>query len=152
MQENAFFREQPVKTKLLDILFIYVKLNPDLGYRQGMHEILAPILWVVNQDAIDKSLLEGAGESEITEEDSLMLQCLDASYVEHDSFMLFCFVMQTARSYYEYDDHGLGNGNFDVIPIVSRCEHIFHDLLASTDQALFEHLEAVDVLPQIFLT
>ena len=148
LQENAFFREPVVKAKLLDILFIYARLNPDLGYRQGMHELLAPILWVVHRDAIDsKTLIEGSEEGGGREDYSLMLQCLDERYVEHDSFMLFCFVMQTARSYYES-----GNGNFDVIPIVSRCDHIHQDLLAATDRALAEHLAAIEVLPQIFLT
>ena len=38
---------------LLDILFVFCKLNPDISYRQGMHELLAPVLWVVERDAID---------------------------------------------------------------------------------------------------
>ena len=33
-----------------DILFCYVKEHPDLGYRQGMHELLAPILFVMNTE------------------------------------------------------------------------------------------------------
>ena len=36
-----------------DILFCYVKENPDLGYRQGMHELLAPILFVMNAEMRD---------------------------------------------------------------------------------------------------
>lgn len=31
------------------ILFIYSKLNPNVGYVQGMNEILAPIFFVVNK-------------------------------------------------------------------------------------------------------
>ena len=38
---------------LRDILFIFCKLNPDVSYRQGMHELLAPVLWVIERDAID---------------------------------------------------------------------------------------------------
>lgn len=135
---------------MLDILFIYSKLNPDLGYRQGMHELLAPILWVVDHDAIDTTSLESS--SSAAEDNSLMLQCLDGAYIEHDSFMLFCCVMQTARIYYEYSDQRSENGSVEVIPIVSRCQHIHEDLLAVADQRLAEHLQAIEVLPQIFLT
>lgn len=150
LQENAFFREPATKAKMLDILFIYSKLNADLGYRQGMHELLAPILWVLDQDAIDKTSLETAEPA--AEGDNLMLQCLDAAYVEHDSFMLFCSVMQTARIYYEHDDQRSANGNMEVIPIVNRCQHVHKDLLAVADCELAEHLQAIEVLPQIFLT
>ncbi|TQB72433.1 hypothetical protein MPDQ_006835 [Monascus purpureus] len=150
LQENPFFCESATKARMLDILFIYSKLNPDLGYRQGMHELLAPILWVVDHDAIDTTSLESS--SSAAEDNSLMLQCLDGTYIEHDSFMLFCCVMQTARIYYEYSDQRSENGSVEVIPIVSRCQHIHEDLLAVADRRLAEHLQAIEVLPQIFLT
>lgn len=34
----------------MNILFIYAKENPSLLYRQGMHEILAPILFILYSD------------------------------------------------------------------------------------------------------
>ncbi len=43
-----FFRESHVKKDLFKILYIWSKLNPDTGYRQGMHEILAPICKLSN--------------------------------------------------------------------------------------------------------
>ena len=36
---------------MTDILFIYCKLNQDVSYRQGMHELLAPLYWVLEHDA-----------------------------------------------------------------------------------------------------
>ena len=36
-----------------DILFCYVREKPDLGYRQGMHELLAPILFVMHVEMRD---------------------------------------------------------------------------------------------------
>ena len=38
---------------MLDILFCYAKNNPDISYRQGMHEILAPILFVLHAEMRD---------------------------------------------------------------------------------------------------
>lgn len=37
---------------LTDILFIYCKLNQDVSYRQGMHELLAPLYWVVATESV----------------------------------------------------------------------------------------------------
>ena len=36
-----------------DILFCYVREHPQLGYRQGMHELLAPILFVMHVELRD---------------------------------------------------------------------------------------------------
>ncbi|KAE8339989.1 hypothetical protein BDV24DRAFT_134848 [Aspergillus arachidicola] len=150
LQENFFFREPATKAKMTDILFIYAKLNPDLGYRQGMHELLAPIIWVIDRDAIEAASCEGFDDTE--EDDSSMLQLLDASYIEHDSFTLFCSVMQTARAYYEHNRQRSASGQMDVVPIVNQCEHIHNDLLTTTDLELADHLQALEILPQIFLT
>ena len=37
---------------LCNILFVWSKLNEDLSYRQGMHEVAAVIFYVVYQDAL----------------------------------------------------------------------------------------------------
>ncbi|OOQ86733.1 TBC domain protein [Penicillium brasilianum] len=147
LQENFFFQEPSTKRKLTDVLFVYSKLNPDVGYRQGMHELLAPILWVIDRDSVE-SPTQGATEKE----DSLMLDLLDTRFVEHDSFTLFLSVMQTARIYYEHGETKSANGQVDVIPIVNRCQYLHQEALTIIDHELADHLHAVEVLPQIFLT
>ncbi|KAL4808907.1 rab-GTPase-TBC domain-containing protein [Aspergillus unguis] len=150
LQENYFFHEPATKAKMIDILFIYSKLNPDLGYRQGMHELLAPILWVVDRDAIEPKSRE---ESKASGQDiDSMFQLLDSEFIEHDTFSLFCSVMQSTRVYYEHNTHRSSSGQADTVPIVLQCEHIHHDLLAATDMELANHLQSLDILPQIFLT
>lgn len=144
MQDNFFFREPSTKKKMLDVLFIYSKLNPDTGYRQGMHEILAPILWVVECDAVDQTSVpkDHQASAEGTE---LMQIALDVDYVEHDSFNLFCAVMQTTKSFYE-----MGQSK-DSSPIVARCHRIHEDLLATVDPNLANHLQVIGILPQVYL-
>ncbi|PWY73825.1 RabGAP/TBC [Aspergillus sclerotioniger CBS 115572] len=150
LQENFFFREPSTKMKMIDILFIYSKLNPDLGYRQGMHEILAPLLWVIDRDAIEPKALQELNANE--PDDEMILSLLDANYVEHDSFALFCSVMQIVRVYYEHNRHRSENGQADVIPIVHQCQRIHNELLVTADLELADHLQALEILPQIFLT
>ena len=47
-----FFRTESAQTMLLDILFILSRENESISYRQGMHEVAALILWVVEQDKV----------------------------------------------------------------------------------------------------
>ena len=150
LQENFFFHEPETKSKLTDILFVYSKLNPDVGYRQGMHELLAPILWVVDRDSVDSQSIESDPSKK--QSDKLMLQLLDPQFVEHDSFTLFISVMQTARTYYEHGEVRSVNGQMGVIPIVERCQYLHKEALTVIDHELATHLEAIDILPQIFLT
>jgi TBC1 domain family member 5 len=138
MQDNAFFQQPSTQRILLDILFIYSKLHPDIGYRQGMHELLAPILWVIYCDAIETD-----PPANRTAEDGLMLDVLDRQFIDHDSFTLFCAVMQTAKSFYEIgDSHS---------PIVERSRRIHDEYLGEVDTELANHLRVIQILPQIFL-
>ncbi|PGH11591.1 hypothetical protein AJ80_07061 [Polytolypa hystricis UAMH7299] len=150
LQENYFFRDPTTKARMLDILFIFAKLNPDLGYRQGMHELLAPILWVVHHDAIEK---KSQNSSSLAKESGVMIQVLDSDYIEHDAFSLFCAVMQTAKSFYEHEDNKpQNNAQASVSAIVARSERIHQTVLKGLDPELADHLLAIDILPQIFLT
>lgn len=149
MQENYFFQEPETKSKLTDILFVYSKLNPDVGYRQGMHELLAPILWVIDRDAVNG---ETSAKAQASEDDNLIMGLLDPQFIEHDSFSLFLCVMQTARTYYEHGETQSSSSHMDVIPIVSRCEYLHKEALGTIDHELADHLQEVEVLPQIFLT
>jgi len=74
-------------------------MNQDVSYRQGMHELLAPILWVVDKESIPSS-----GYAVDNGEDTIIKQTLDADYVEHDTFALFSLLMKAAKVYYEYND------------------------------------------------
>jgi TBC1 domain family protein 5 len=116
-----------------------------------MHELLAPLLWAVDRDSVNLHSTFDASEGRGEDED-LMLKLLDNQFVEHDAFTLFLSVMQTARTYYEHSETRSTNGQMEVIPIVDRCQYLHKEALAIIDHELAEHLEAVEVLPQIFLT
>jgi TBC1 domain family protein 5 len=143
LPDEAFYHGDRIQTMILDILFIYCKLNPTAGgYRQGMHELLAPIVFVVDQDAVDCA---DAG----SDVDPNMVQMLDFNYVEHDAYTLFSKVMERAGSFYELGD---SNGAAaDQSAIVEKSKHIHEVLLMQIDPELATHLKNIEVLPQIFL-
>lgn len=140
---------------ILDILFVYCKTHPDRGgYRQGMHELLAPIVHVVEQDAVDRAAV--VADSSL---DQSMLDILDSAYVEHDAYLLFSCLMERAHSFYEVRNASDGPAASRVEPatqesrsaIVERSRHIHEVCLASVDPELSSHLLAIEILPQIFL-
>lgn len=126
---------------MLDILFVFCKLNPDLGYRQGMHELLAPILWVVERDAVNLGQ-----SSKAMGEDAVIRAVYDADHIEHDAFALFGQVMQNAKTFYEQTTHA-GTDN----PMVLRSKRIVFEMLSKVDPELATHLEKLDIMPQVFL-
>ena len=151
MPENLFFREPTTQNMLLDILFIYCKLNADVGYRQGMHEILAPIVWVISRDAIELQTEEEGTDS--SRDDHLLLSLLSRKHIEHDSFTVFGILMQTARSFYETASNKPQSSALASVnsPIVERSQKIHEEYLQRVDPELAAHLNIIDILPQIFV-
>lgn len=142
MPENVYFRQPATQNMMLDVLFVWCKMHPHIGYRQGMHEILAPLLWVVERDAVDATKEPGRGV------DVNLAQMLDAKYIEHDSFTIFSLIMQTAKSFYAPAEPGSPTSD---TPMIARCSRIFERYLPKADPELASHLVKLEIVPQIFL-
>lgn len=164
MPEEPYFRQSETQRIMLDILFVFCKINQDVGYRQGMHELLAPILWAVEQDAIAPRSLDGDKSKASVDSDGLLLrEMLDATYVEHDAFTLLSLIMRSAKSFYELGEPErksetpstgptrLTQPQHGASPIVERSKRIHEVYLARLDPELAKHLTNIEVLPQIFL-
>ena len=127
---------------MLDVLFVWCKMHPNVGYRQGMHEILAPLLWVIERDAVD---ITGVDH---TKADQTLVDMLDSGYMEHDTFTLFSLIMQTAMSFYAPADPKSASPE---TPMLARCSRIFERHLPKADPELASHLVKLEIVPQIFL-
>ncbi|KAF3922813.1 hypothetical protein ABW21_db0202678 [Orbilia brochopaga] len=144
---NEFFRSADVQSTLSNVLFVWSRLHPDVSYRQGMHELAAPVYWVMYADALQTS-----SEDPPTEDEAGMTELLDANYVEHDTFAIFQKIMLFAKSWYETihgDDKAAGASAGS--PIVRKSEYIHEGLLGAVDPELALHLDRLGILPQIFL-
>jgi TBC1 domain family member 5 len=142
MPENVYFRQPATQNMMLDTLFVWCKMHPEIGYRQGMHEILAPLLWVVERDAVDVTGAEHRGA------DHALIDMLDSRYIEHDTFALFSLIMQTAKSFYAPADKASPTKE---TPMLARSSRIFERYLPKADPELAAHLVKLDIMPQIFL-
>ena len=145
MPDHDYFRSAQVQKQMLDILFVYSKLNEDTSYRQGMHEIVAPLLWVVSNDAVKANI------AETLEDDKHMLQVLDPAYIVHDTFSLFQAVMRSARTLYELGEDAQSPGTKGNAPIIERSRTIHESLLMAVDPQLAWYLKKMEILPQVFL-
>lgn len=151
MPDEPYFREPETQRMLLDILFVFCKINQDVGYRQGMHEVLAPLLWTIDQDSVESN--------QTSDSNKIMHTTLDRRYVEHDAFTLLSLIMRSAKSFYELGEPERGAGSpalpsttpHQGSPIIERSRRIHEDYLARVDPELSNHLTRIEVLPQIFL-
>ncbi|PHH87016.1 hypothetical protein CDD83_9421 [Cordyceps sp. RAO-2017] len=156
LPDEVNYHQSHMQTMILDILFVYCKVNPERGgYRQGMHELLAPIAHVVELDAVDRSV---AGTYSSSLEES-MLEVLDSSYIEHDAYIMFSRLMDHAHVFYQAQDASDPFMNSLPDParqekqstIVERSRFIHEVCLCKVDDELACHLTNIEVLPQIFL-
>jgi TBC1 domain family protein 5 len=141
MPENMYFRQPATQNMMLDTLFVWCKMHPEIGYRQGMHEILAPLLWVVERDAVDTTDVHSQ------EADHFLTDMLDSRYMEHDTFTLFSLIMQTAKSFYTPAE----TGTTKETPMLARSSRIYERYLPKADPQLAAHLVKLEMVPQIFL-
>ncbi|GAA5865285.1 hypothetical protein JCM3774_004923 [Rhodotorula dairenensis] len=149
-----YFRSVAAQDRLTDLLFIFCKLTPQIGYRQGMHELLAPLLWLVDYDS-----LEATGD-----ETSLPHITLAREFVEHDTWALYSTLMKSAKVYYDHSasvpSPSKSAARFPpppptssspplVQPVVAIASHI-HSTLATLDPVLHAAFVRLQIEPQIY--
>lgn len=153
-----YFRNPEIQAELTNILYLFSTSNPNIGYRQGMHELLASIYQVVDYD----SLLESDNVP------SILSEFCSRTWVAADSWLLFHHIMQAASKWYEWQEpkesapvitssraQGPGSGGPlalkpYVAPISEACARIQGTLLKSVDPALWRAMQNAGIEPQIY--
>eukprot|EP01136_Pigoraptor_vietnamica_P003900 Opistho-1_new@33724 len=156
--ESDYFQSPRIRAIMMDVLFCYTKLHPELSYRQGMHELLAPIIQVLDCEKISSK-----------DGDELMRLILSEDHVRHDSFALFSRLMVSTREWYTQGDDtrtprtsvpqspgivSLGSVSSEDSSsppaIVTKLRRIQHVLLREVDPELYQHLLKMEIEPQIY--
>ncbi|THU99309.1 RabGAP/TBC [Dendrothele bispora CBS 962.96] len=170
--EIDFFRNTEVQEQLTNVLYLYSVMNSDIGYRQGMHELLAPLYYAVDVDAV------ADGEPDSVH-DPVAVEICSRTWVAADAWILFEAVMRSVSPWYEWrepaDVSGPSsssnskvplsnhvhlnnppppNGRLEIkpyiTPIVQACNNIQSNLLRTIDPALWKHLQSTGIEPQIY--
>ena len=83
-----------------DILFVYAREHPSIEYRQGMHELLAPVIFVLHCDQQNC-----AHACEVEDRVSpLVKTLLEEKSLEPDAYDMFCHIMDIMEPLYQYGD------------------------------------------------
>uniref|UniRef100_A0A8C7VHR9 TBC1 domain family, member 5 n=1 Tax=Oncorhynchus mykiss TaxID=8022 RepID=A0A8C7VHR9_ONCMY len=155
--EMRYFQEEDVRTKLTDILFCYARENEQLLYKQGMHELLAPIVFVLH---CDHQAFQHASETAHPSEELMSL--LNPMFQEHDAYAMFSQLMETAEPWFssfqrEGKEEMLTSMPFarpqDLGPsvaIVTKVNRIQDQLVKKHDVELHMHVNRLEIAPQIY--
>ncbi|KAH7910661.1 rab-GTPase-TBC domain-containing protein [Hygrophoropsis aurantiaca] len=150
--ELDYFRDEDVQQQLSNILFLYATMHPDIGYRQGMHELLAPLYYAIDYDSTAEDTISPI-------EDSAFSEMCSRIWVAADSWALFSSLMKRISQWYEWREtsvpavsspHGQINLQPYVSPIVQACGHIQGTLLKCVDPSLYAAMQTAGVEPQIY--
>ncbi|KAA1471287.1 hypothetical protein DENSPDRAFT_819379 [Dentipellis sp. KUC8613] len=157
-----YFRSPVVQAQLMNVLFLYSVMHPAIGYRQGMHELLAPLYYALDHDSLsDEDVRDNSVDAELAE------MCA-RRWVAADAWVLFESVMHGAGKWYEWRETPEGmqaaapgyvhlnapDGQIRVepyvAPILRSCNRIQKELLRSVDPVLWEHMHEEGIEPQIY--
>ncbi|KAI9915929.1 hypothetical protein PsorP6_008324 [Peronosclerospora sorghi] len=168
--ENLFQNEAYMNT-LRHVLFVWCRMHPDVAYRQGMHDVVAVVLYALLQTP------------QTEDSQSLTVQKLP-EFAEADTFLLFEAVMLFLKPFYEIvktrhkaassgekADRGKLFTNFSWIkneskfglasfetggekhkqPALHRlCHHIQYELLQQKDPQLYYYLRNLEIMPETY--
>nr|XP_055076139.1 TBC1 domain family member 5 isoform X2 [Misgurnus anguillicaudatus] len=158
--EILYFQQEDVRTKLTDILFCYARENEQLLYKQGMHELLAPIVFVLH---CDHQTFQHASETANPSEEMNVI--LDPKFHEHDAYAMFSQLMETAEPWFSSFERQVRKGKEEMltsipfarpqdtgpsVAIVTKVNRIQDQLLKKHDIELYMHLNRLEIAPQIY--
>ena len=160
--EVEYFQSAAVRETMVNVLFVYARSHPDISYRQGMHELLAPLVFVLNNDREAYSSAKAGGKEELDK--VVPEELFPEEWVEHDTYALFETLMEAVGPWYitskptvtvkGCDSNGTpwsrpqdsASGN----KVVDSLNYIQDVLLRRHDPTLCARLEKLEIFPQIY--
>ncbi|XP_052740703.1 TBC1 domain family member 5 [Bicyclus anynana] len=129
--DEAYFRDKDVQDMMVRVLFFWARSHPSPGYRQGMHEILAPALYELHCDRI-------FAPQHLSD---TLRYYLQEEYLEHDSYMLFSAIMKGLEKFYSTGD--VIPNNCGRLP-TSRTAHSQNEVVRYLERLREQHLAPAD--------
>ena len=179
-QEIALFHDQKIKNNLANILFIWNKENQDVGYQQGMNDILSVIFLAIYPCYFKKTSKKTINElmNIANEQLTAINNSQDLYEFFHDedelySDLYYCYSKLMSRGLKELFDSNISNKEKQEIsfkkyelfsnqwvhdpsddiqnPLNIRCTMIIKEKLKAIDPELFQHFQRIGLNCGIFL-
>ncbi|KAG7389609.1 SET-binding factor 2 [Phytophthora pseudosyringae] len=168
---ESFFQNELYLSTLRHVLFVWCRLHPDVAYRQGMHDVVAVVLYAFLQPTEEEQQAQTAEVKKLPE------------HAEADTFLVFEAVLLFLKPFYEIvktrhdaaaggrgedggrlfasfslkENEGSAGGygqSFDAgetKPALHRlCHHIQYELLQQMDPQLYYHLQNLEIIPETY--
>uniref|UniRef100_A0A7N8XSS2 TBC1 domain family member 5 n=1 Tax=Mastacembelus armatus TaxID=205130 RepID=A0A7N8XSS2_9TELE len=165
--EIRYFQDEEVRTKLTDILFCYARENEQLLYKQGMHELLAPIVFVLHCDhQTFQHASETASPWSVPHTVALKPICSDFTCLKYlQTNAMFSQLMETAEPWFSSFEREVRKGKEEMltsipfarpqdagpsVAIVTKVNRIQDQLVKKHDVELHMHLNRLEIAPQIY--
>ena len=164
--------------RLSQLLFVYAREHPEIGYRQGMHEILSFILLALEMDILEQSvkrendnwkrdimeMRRSSNKGGMAGVDSsgqiVVVRLLDQNYLLHDAFALFECIMSALAPAYD----AIPGGEEATSAILEKAKRergespmeamtsciVSKIRFVARDEALFSQVLCMPVPPQIY--
>ncbi|UJR23629.1 hypothetical protein I4U23_026614 [Adineta vaga] len=160
-QEIEFFRQKHILDLLLKLLYIHSRHHGhSCPYRQGMHEILAVIVYTIH--------LESNIINDYPESNEMMKKLYDPEYLAHDAYAIYEKIMQHLQPFYDFKTNTVGirksahlNDNKQILfqrfndtqvylnDTVMRVNSIY-ERLKDYDRSLYEQLQDLNIEPTVY--
>lgn len=164
-----FYKKQSIQEIMLNVLFCFAREHPTICYRQGMHEVLAPLIFVIYADQVCVDHIRDESHIDI---DSNLSEVLNSQYLEADSYNIFCCVMKSLELFYRINDTNISESGQLVynqencgsspstkvmvkherseIEVVHQLNIVRDEIFAKNDIILHNHLSKLEIPLAIF--
>ncbi|KAF6772479.1 hypothetical protein AHF37_08371 [Paragonimus kellicotti] len=164
----SYFRDPQVRDAMINVLYCYTE-EYKFSYKQGMHELLAPVFFVLHWDmTIFRKVCELNRISEGLQKQ--LANLFDEDYMEADVFTVFSQIMYPLQNWYALDGTShmqsrLNTTNtsdmprlflpaqrfsFNPTPVIIYLKEIHQNLLKKVNPKLYNHLEQLEIAPALF--
>lgn len=152
--DNPFFAQKEIRDILNSVLYVYARTHSDLGYIQGMNEILAPMVYVLYKDweAVNDTLVKECGADPSNAELRALSAVVKREYIEHDAYRMFLRLMEVIGPLFNSPDSNSKRSSESIgyVEIFGRCNEI-QRMLAEKDPELEERLTTLGIQPQLYM-
>ncbi|KAL9182512.1 hypothetical protein ACHAXT_013164 [Thalassiosira profunda] len=157
--------------RLSQLLFVYAREYPAIGYRQGMHEVLSYILMAFEVDLLEQAIMTerkrwrmNSLTDDLSDKDGgmagvdstgkfVVVRLLDPSYILHDVFCLFESVMTALAPAYDVILDEEAKEEQGELPLEAMTATIMSKIrYVARDEELFSHVLYMPVPPHLYLT
>ena len=169
--KRAFFRHPTIRSMMSRILMVYAIEHPKVGYKQGMNDLVAAVLFLLYRERMkledDAEQSQGFEPARNAHDENLAV-FLDFDFIEHDTYTLLSLMMQRmeavfcpandlspagspTKAYNSQNSWLQRSPQTGAWDILSRLQWIQNIRLRVEDEELPVHLLKLGIHPHMYL-